>query len=992
MTTTKLMLRSVCLCMLLLLGLNPLWAQTKTVTGTVKDEKGGPVQGASVSVKGTTRGTTTNASGSFSISVKSTATTLVVSYVGYASQEVNISSAATADVTLKPENSSLNDIIVVGYGTARKKDLTGAVASVQSKDFNKGVVASPDQLLQGVVAGLEVTSNTGQPGSATTVKIRGNNSIRSGNNPLYVIDGVPLDGRSARPGLNANGLGNTPDANPLIFINPSEIASIDVLKDASASAIYGSRGANGVILITTKRGVPGTVRIEGGASAGISDLMRQPDILDAGEYRGALAKYGAKSDSGLSIKPFNEIIRHAVTQNYTFALAGGNENGKYRASFLASNQEGLLKKSNLKKYVANFNGDYTFFDKKLNIIFNFSGAHTDENIAPISNDAGSTGNIISAAMNWNPTLYLSKNGIYNQTNPSGQINPTALSDAYTDKAVVTTILGNINAGYKFTPWLEYRFLYGLNYSTGNRKQQLEGWLTGAGNPAGQGAAAIGNNELFSQTLTHTLNFNHSIAHNLNLQAIAGYEYYTSSYKGNAMAATGFDFNLDQTKRVPIKYYDLMQDANPAKITTSSFIDPTFALQSFFGRTVFNYNDKYLLTATFRADGSTRFGSNNRYAYFPSFAAAWNIMNEDFMKGSSTFSNLRLRFGYGQTGNQQFPSGISQFLGQYTTFGGRLVTSPGNPDLKWETVSSYDGGVDFGFFHNRLSGYIDVFSKKTTNPLFLATLPQPSSGSNIYVNLTDGYLTNKGFEVSLTGLIVQAKNFNWTVRVNGEYIRNKFYYPSAGNSPLQLTGAINGQGVSNTFAQAIANDQPIDVFYLRTFSGFDKNGIAITTTGSSYVGDPNPHVNMGIATDLSYKKWSLGVNMHGAFGGQLFNNTLLSVTNLGNITNGKNISKSQLNSAEGLANPVSASTRFMVSGNYMKLGNATLSYNIGKIGNVFKSSSVYFTGSNLFEITKYKGFDAEVNIDKNNNGIPSLGIDYIGFPTARTFLLGVNFSL
>jgi len=360
--------RVLLLCPLLLLLLQTsVWAQGKTVTGTVLDDKNAPIQGASVLVKGTTIGTQTNATGNFSLNVPATAKALTISYVGYASQDVDISNTTAVNVTLTvATQSNLNEVVVIGYGTARKRDLTGSVATVGAKDFNKGQINQPEQLLQGKVAGMQITNSSGQPGGITIVKIRGNNSIRSGNTPLYVVDGIQLDGRSARPSLNISGVGQTPEGDALTFINPNDIASIDVLKDASAAAIYGSRGANGVILITTKKGTSGPAQVDVAASAGFSDIMRMIDVLAPAGYRAALKQYDAPlSDSGANVDPFGAIISQSFTQNYSLAIGGGSENGKYRASFLATDQDGVILKSNLKKYVASFNGQYTFLDKKI---------------------------------------------------------------------------------------------------------------------------------------------------------------------------------------------------------------------------------------------------------------------------------------------------------------------------------------------------------------------------------------------------------------------------------------------------------------------------------------------------------------------------------------------------------------------------------------------------------------------------------------------------
>lgn len=980
-------------------------AQQRTVTGKVTSTDGTPLVGATVLVVGQKSGVTTDADGNFSINVPQSAKQLQISYVGSETQRVDITSTSNVDVKLVNSAAHLTDVVIIGYGTARKRDLTGAVAQVTAKDFNKGVIASPDQLLTGKVAGLEVSMNSGQPGAATTVKIRGNNSIRGGTTPLYVVDGIPLDGRSPRPSLGSvSGLGDLPDVNPLIYLNPNDIASIDVLKDASASAIYGSRGANGVILITTKKGTSGEMRVDFAASVGFSGLMKDADVLSASQYRSELKVYNAGSDSGLSLNPFKEITRHALTQNYNVSFSGGNDKGSYRASFLASDQQGIIRKSGLKKYLATFSGQHRFLDNKLSLNFNLTASNYTEQIAPISTDAGSTGNLISAAMNWNPTLALVRSdGTFNQTNPSGQINPLALSNYYDDKNNVTTILGSISAAYKILPNLEYQLLYGTNYGTGLRKFQLQGLIAATGgNADGKGQATVANAQLFSQTLTHTLTYNANLTDKLTMNLVGGYEYWTTKYQNQSTSVFGFNWNIPAGQTLPFPYYNNLQSGNQANLRTSSYVDPSVELQSYFARGSFNYLDKYLLTATFRADGSSRFGSNNKYAYFPSVGAKWVISEESFLKGNKTLNTLALRLGYGKTGSQDgIPGGASKQIGinngYNSTPGGAApfsIVNYASPNLKWETVTSVDGGIDFGFLQNRIFGYIDAFSKKTTNVLFLSTLPVPSNGASIWKNLPEGaYITNKGFEVSVSGQIIKNENLTWNLNVNVEYVRNKFIYPALGTSPLYLTGSVTGQGVSAAFAEAIANNQPIDVFYIRQFQGFDKNGIAITKSqASDYVGDPNPHVILGISTDLNYKKLTVSINTHGAFGNKIYNNTLTSVTNLGNISNGKNISKTLIGTKESLANPVSTSTRFLQSGNYIKLGNATVSYNIGKIGRNVRNANVFVTGTNLFEITKYTGFDAEVSTDHNNNGVPSLGMDYIGYPTARTITFGINFGL
>ncbi|MBN8838006.1 MAG: SusC/RagA family TonB-linked outer membrane protein [Sphingobacteriia bacterium] len=973
------------------------FAQTKTITGKITDSKDGSgISGASVLATGGTAkaGTQTANDGSFKLVCPESTTKLVITSLGYQKIEVSLNGQSSINVSLVATSDNLNEVVVIGYGTAKKKELTGAYATVSAKNFNQIPSATPDQLLQGKVAGLQVTVASGQPGAATSVKIRGNNSIRAGTNPLYVVDGVPLDGRSARPGFNTSGLGNLPDANPLTYLNPADIENISVLKDASASAIYGSRGANGVILITTRSGSSGPLKVDVNSSWSIGGLMKQPDVLDAGQYRTALTKYGAKSDSGASYKPFNQIIQHNVTQNYSIALSGGSsENSRYRASFLASSTPGLIRKSGLDKYIANFNGSYKLLDKKLSINFGVTAASVSETIAPVSNDPGSTGSIVSNALQWNPTL-LMKSGSRYIVNPNGQVNPLAFSDAYNDKSNITTLLGNFSAGYKIIPELEYKFSYGVNYSSGIRKNELQGWISGTGgNADGQGLATVGSAQLFSQTITQTLTYTKKI-NEISLTALGGYENWSTKYQTQNTSVYGFDYNLNYNSLVGIHYYDNMQDGKKANLSSTSSNDPNVDVQSYFARIQIGYKDKYSLSASFRADGSSKFGSNNKYAYFPAISARWSIKDEDFMKNVAAVSTLNLRAGWGQTGNQEFPAGAAVDRYQYQSNGALNAINFANPNLKWETVTSSNFGLDYGFLGNRINGSFEVFFKKTTNPLFPGTLPAPAPAGTLWQNLP-GYITNRGFEFSINGTIVEKKAFSWTAGINLTYVKNKFIYDAVGNSPLVLTGQLNGKGTSATYVQAIANNQPIDVFYLRKFSGFDQNGFAITTSGATYAGDPNPHYIVGFTSTVDYKKFSLFLNMHGAFDYSIYNNTLQSVTGLSFINNGGNISKTLIGTPESVANPVSASTRYMYSGNFMKLSNVTLRYRIGNVGKVIKNLSASLTAANLFVITKYPGFDPEVNVsklDQNSTGIPSIGIDYVGYPTLRSFTFGLNFSL
>ncbi|MFL5739534.1 MAG: SusC/RagA family TonB-linked outer membrane protein [Flavisolibacter sp.] len=995
---------------LLLFSLSQIFAQTTPVTGTVTDQTAKGVAGVTVSVKGTSTATQTDANGNYRISVPDHGV-LVFSSVGYGMMEISVNGRSTVDATLTSSNNSLSEVVVIGYGSVRRRDVTGAVATVQPKDFNKGPITNPDQLLIGKVSGLQIINSSGQPGAATIVKIRGNNSIRSGNTPLYVVDGIPLDGRSARPTVSPSGVGTTPDVNPLLFINPNDIASIDILKDASASAIYGSRGANGVILVTTKKGTAGQARVDVNASAGVSNVMRNVDVLDAAGYRSALKTYNAPvSDSGANVNPFDEILhKNAPTQNYSVAFGGGSANGRYHASFLYADQNGVIRKSDLKKYVGSFNGQYKFLDNKLSFDFNVIAANVNEHIAPISNDAGSTGNIISLALIWNPTLSLTgKNGLYNQTNPSGQVNPLAMSDAYNDIANTTTILGSVAVGYKITNDLEYRMLLGLDYSTGIRQQEMQGWIKATGgNADGKGEGAVLNNRLFSRILTHTLNYNKQITQAVSLNALVGYEYSNYAYEGVGTGTYQFSLNLNQANINPnYHYYNDLGAGNQANLQTFGFKDPSVELQSYFARAVLNLRDRYLLTATIRSDGSSKFGANNKYATFPSVAGAWVISNENFLKNSTLFNSLKLRVGYGQTGNQTFnPVDAALDAAHYTGVNQSTIVHYGNPDLRWETVSSVDAGIDFSLLKGKFWGFVDYFDKKTINPIVDFPVSQPTAGGTLYKNMdgethpTVGYtpkawVTNKGVEASVGVAIIEKKDFVWNFQGNITFVQNRFESPELAALPfVKNTGGLHGQGSSGAYAEVIANGQPLDVFYLPEFLGFDKaSGIAQYSKSPIYAGDPNPDFYYGFSTDATFKKVSLGLNFHGNHGNKIFNNTAMSVLNISNIVGGRNIASGLVGNGENVANAITPSTRFLENGSFLKLGNATLTYRFGDLGKYLKNFSVYISGNNLFVISDYKGFDPEVNIDKTLNGIPSLGIDYIGFPTARTFLLGVNFSL
>lgn len=965
-------------------------AQQKTITGTVSSDKDGtPVGGVSVIAKGSKSGTQTASDGSYSISVAQSVTTLLFTSIGYASQEVSIGNSGSVNVVLVATAEGLSEVVVIGYGTARKKDLTGALSSVSEKNFNRGVITSPDQLIQGKAAGVQLTAASGAPNAAISISIRGNSSIRAGNEPLYVIDGVQLSNNSARPGADVGGdLGGLPAGNPLSFINPADIASIDILKDASATAIYGSQGANGVVLITTKKGQSGKPSLDFTSSFGVSKLAKKINYASASQYKGALTKYGLTSgDLGGDVDALDAVTRTGTTQNYALGISGGNDASKYRLSLGYLDQKGIVLKSGLVKYNADFNASFKFLDsKKLGVDVHLIANQNQENVAPISNNAGFRGSLIGAALQWNPTRNLYKaNGDLDIDNGGDNINPLGYSRAYDDKINVSTILAAISPSYKFTDWLEYKLLVSFNQSKGSRRQQIRSFIN-LENVQNSGFGRVANAELTTTQITHTLNFNKNIAKNVTLGALVGYEYVKVDNKGSE--ESGRDFGNSYSGN----YYDGLAFASQGTRRTGSYFDPTSELQSFFVRANVNLSDKYLVTATFRADGSNKFGSDNKYGYFPSFAAAWNVSNENFMKGMKMISNLKLRAGWGQTGNQQFPAGSA--ITRYTASGPGAYDQPSfnNPSLKWQTDQQTNVGIDFGLMGGRITSTIDYFSKKTTDVLTNIVAGIPSPGTRIWTNLPGAEIKNTGVEFTVNAAIIKKQNLSWNFGVNATFQKNRI---NGLSGPL-LTGAINGQGLSGAFVQRMSNGQPLNAFYVRRFQGIDATtGQAIMEDdGASFffMGSGLPTTLLGINTSVDYKKMSLSIALNGAFGHKIYNNTLNAILPINNLGN-RNISTDLLSgNKEATSSPITTSSRYLEKGNFVRLANATFNYSIGSVGKVLRGANVFVTGQNLFVITKFKGFDPEVNVDKNINGVPSFGIEYTPYPSARTFIFGFNFSL
>ncbi|WP_310396735.1 SusC/RagA family TonB-linked outer membrane protein [Hymenobacter sp.] len=981
----------------------------RAVSGKVTDAQSAGLPGVTVLVPGSTVGTSTGADGSFQLQVPEAATTLTLSFVGYATQQVDITGKTTVQVAMKEDAQGLGEVVVVGYGTARKQDVTGAVAVLGEKDFNRGTFTSPDQLLQGRVSGVQVSNNSGQPGGPATIRIRGNSAVTGTGQPLYVVDGVPLDGRTARPGIGAAGtqaastdIGAGADSNPLNFLNPDDIETFTVLKDASATAIYGSRAAYGVVLITTKKGKTGAPVLSVGASTGFSTLLRRPEFLDAGQYRQAITYYNVPSsgpvgssgnpDKGGDVDALDEILRTGSLQNYNVSMSGGGETGRYRLSLGYLDQDGIVRKTGFKKYSANLSTNLQFLEsKKLGVDVNIATSQFREELANITTDAGFRGSLIGQALQWNPTQSLRNPDGSLFIQPGDVVNPLAAQELYDDNSRVNTVLASIAPSYKFTDWLNYRLLLSVNYNSGERRTAIDQRLINLPGIRDQGFANISNSELSTQQIVHTLNFNKAVVADLNLNAVLGYEYTNFINKGSSLSGFG-NAAAGGFGSLGLDYTDYIQTTAVGNRSIRSFNDPTYELQSFFGRAIFNYKDRYVLTGTLRRDESSKFGANNRVGYFPSFAAAWDLSRESFFP-TEQLTQLKLRAGYGLTGNQEFPAGAAVDRFEVRDNGEQRPLNSRNEDLKWQSDRQFNVGIDIGAFNNRLTFSADYFNKTTTDILFptIPGRPSPQFQAIFWDNL-DGKIVNKGVEMAVNTTLLSNEKAEVSFNANATFIRNEVKDLVG---PEIITGAINGQGLSGATAQLITNGYPINAFFLPQYNGLDDRGISNPFGPAAYASSPNPRTLLGFGLNARYSKLSLVANMTGVFGQYIYNNTLNAVGAVGGIGAGKNIAVSTFENPvkEAPGNAGAASTRYLEKGDFLKMSNLTLSYALGDVAGFMKGARVYATGQNLFVITDYDGFDPEVNTVKTgDNKVPSVGIDYLPYPSARTFTFGVNFNL
>ncbi|MEM6396284.1 MAG: SusC/RagA family TonB-linked outer membrane protein [Bacteroidota bacterium] len=978
--------------MLLCFGLTSAALAQTAVTGTVTDaETGDPLIGASILVLGTSTGTVTDFDGNYTLNVPANAEALIFSYTGFSAQTIELSGQSRIDISLSP-GATLQDVVVVGYGSVRKEDATGAVVALGEDDFQKGIISSPEQLLQGRAAGVQITQTSGEPGGGINVRIRGTASVRGGNGPLYVVDGIPLDNSNALGGSEASGLGASSGRNPLNFINPSDIESINVLKDASAAAIYGSRGANGVVIIKTKSGLGGTSPLQFSASTAVSSVARRFDLLSTEEFIQEAAEVGAMDvDRGGDVDWQDEIFRNAFSQDYSVAYGGGNENSNYRFSLGYLNQEGVVVKSGLERLVGRINANTKALNDRLELGVSLTASRINDEFAPIVNDAGFEGDLLGAALQANPTQPIfNEDGTFFQAQDFR--NPVAISTYIDDVAQTTRLLANITAGFNITDNLQYKFTYGFDNSAGERRTDRDVRLRvgdifePTGNFPGFGEVISGN--ITNELIEHTLNFNTDIGNN-RLDLLAGFSYQTFDISQAIFNVTNL-INPDIRPTAALENVNLNDNPRSYSASSSASFEE---LQSFFGRANFNIQERFLLTATVRIDGSTRFGENNKYGTFPSFSAAWRLSEEDWFP--DLFESFKLRAGWGITGNQEFPSNnLSTGAIDVNDEGGQQLRNLPNPDLKWEETTQFNIGVDFGFNNGKVTGSLDYFNKRTEDLLFptFNANPAPPGAVSGFVNLPNPVF-NRGVELTLDLNLINTAKASWSTTLTGAYVFNEF---DPDFDQLLQTGAIDGQGLTGAFVQAIAGGRPLNSYFIREFGGYDDAGNAIYPNGAdvlTFIGeDPLPDVNIGLLNQFTFGDFDFNFFLQGVFGFSVYNNTANAIFLRPNLRNARNITVDAANSEEGPANFGEASSRFLERGDFVRLQNASLGYTFdtGNWGAI-SSLRVFVTGQNLLLFTDYSGPDPEVDTDKSINGVPSVGIDYTAYPRARTILFGFNAS-
>ncbi|HEA31012.1 MAG TPA: SusC/RagA family TonB-linked outer membrane protein [Leeuwenhoekiella sp.] len=1015
-----------------------IWAgisQAQTVTGTIT-EPNGPLPGANVLVKGTTNGATTDFDGNYTLDNVPEDATLVFSYVGFSNQEIPVNGRSVIDVQMSEDSNALDEVVVIGYGQTTVKDATGSVSSVTAKDFNKGVISSPEQLIQGKTSGVQIAQNSGEPGAGVSIRIRGTSSVRSNNNPLFVVDGVPLPSGDTSADTGNLGIGSSSARNPLSFLNPSDIENISILKDASATAIYGSRGANGVVIVTTKSGRGGSQNgtFEFSSETSYSQPAEDFNLLNRAGFLSAVQDFGGSAQNlGNDTDWQSYVTRNVASTNNNLAYSQNYGSGNVRATFNYADQLGVIEQSSQERITGRINASQRLFSDKLRLTLQSTLSRVNDESPPLSATAGSTGDVLGAAYTANPTWPADTN-----FNPGDRVNPINLLDNWVSQIHTDRFLINFSAEYDIFESLAAKATVGYDKSNSTS----EAGIASSSFNVGAGDTGVGfrgdlekTNRLFEFTLNYNKDFDGS-----KIDALVGYSFQDFRSQGNNTNGRGFSStNLNEmtadlknsknileslvtgsyqsygfspktngifiTRLFPDPIIDNIDGANtPVQAVFTDTFDNTDELQSFFGRINYTIADKYLFTATVRADGSSKFGPNNKYGYFPSGAFAWKINEEDFI--GDKVSTLKLRVNYGITGNQDgLDYGRYVRQERYSNAGisnDLTINEPGinsiafvNPDLKWEETTQYGAGIDFGFNNDRFNGSVDIYRKETKDLLLSIPSAQPAAQPFVFQNLPAKVL-NQGIELSLNYDILQSEDFGWTVGFNAAYNKNEIQ-----DFDGQIkAGTIRGSGLTNAFSQQLETGQPLYSFYLRVFEGYDSSGNPIFEGGidnQQFLGKSAlPDVTGGFSTSANYKNWDAALYFNGQFGNYIYNNTANAFFTAGQIGSGNNVIQDVVDLA-GIESPqaeASVSTRFLEKGDFVRLQTASVGYNVPLSGEgVFKSMRLSLTGQNLFVITGYSGLDPEVSVVPATgdllNGIPIAGVDYSSFPRPRIYSFGFN---
>jgi TonB-linked SusC/RagA family outer membrane protein len=968
-------------------------AFAQTVSGIVKSAEGA-LAGASVVVKGTTTATTTGNNGNFSINAPQKAT-LVISFAGYETQEVKLTGSSSITVLLQQSDKQLGDVVVIGYGTQKRRDLTGAVSTLSASAYKDQPVLNAASALQGRVAGVAVTNTSGAPGGGVKIRIRGANSVNGSNSPLYVVDGIAL---------SSTGLQD---------ININDIESMEVLKDASATAVYGSRGANGVIIITTKSGKSGAAKIDYNGFVSLNKPMKQYDLMDAVTYAktanvvaGATVFANPESFAGKGTDWQSKMFDNALTQSHQLSLASGTDKAKYYVSGFYINQQGLLINSSQQRFGLRSN-----IDVKINNKLSFGlGMYLARNNSRNTGDIGGKGNPVMAALTWAPTEQVYDDAENTQYNRNGVspiwVNPYMTIRERNGAGFTNIGVFNGKMRYAITDWLSLTVNAGLDMYNSKGAYLNNNWISPGNMGAGQ-SSSDGYTFQNSNVLAY-----HQVFHKHDLSATAVLE--NLATKNSNFSASGS--GLSSTSN---EYYNL--GLNASQGISSGYSNSS--LLSYMGRIAYAFDNKYLLTATVRRDGSSKFqGTNNKWGTFPSASIGWKLSEESFIKDLNVFSTLKIRAGWGMTGSQAIGSYstlglLSTILYSYgtrTLYQGYTLGNPPTPDVKWETSKQTDIGLDIGFFGNRLNLTADYYNKRTEDLLLYTRIQNYDGGGSLLKNI--GSVSNKGVELMLDAAIVKGKNFNWNSSFNIAFNKNKVL--SLGADSILFRGII-GSGLINTNIQAIKVGQPMGAFYLIPWNGIyqaDNKDMNFSAGDNNYtdvsgnksigyedrviVGNATPKYTWGFNNNFLYKNLELNIFIQGSQGASVFNATYAATANptsdvyyptladAANYWTPENTSAPWANPASKTSRRYIESTQFLQDGSYARLKNISLSYTLPKTLLKSFSAQLYISGQNLATITKYKGYDPEATSTSSASDADG-GIDLGAYPSPKTFTAGIR---